>query len=106
LERLEDMLPEYDFVTSLPVGRTKKEIYAFFFKSSIISVLGTPYVYDDSHDDFIREPYIACFKAGNFDFVLINIHVLWGESAAERKEEKKLLDNILLDVLSDSKGEN
>src|SRR4030067_1846012 len=32
------------------------------------------YVYNDTNSVFEREPYIASFKIGNFDFVLAGIH--------------------------------
>lgn len=40
-----------------------------------------------------RPPYAASFKAGNFDFVVIAVHVRWGKSKAKRMEELELLAN-------------
>lgn len=31
-----------------------------------------------------RSPYMASFRAGNFDFVLLSVHIRWGDSAAAR----------------------
>ena len=31
-----------------------------------------------------RSPYIASFRAGNFDFILISVHVRWGDHAKDR----------------------
>jgi len=98
LDRLKTILPEYNYIASSPVGRTVKEIYAYFYKPSVISTIGTAYTFPDPNDLFIREPYIACFRAGNFDFTLITIHVLYGDSETERREEIKLLDDVLLNV--------
>ncbi|MGH9510442.1 MAG: endonuclease/exonuclease/phosphatase family protein [Terriglobales bacterium] len=36
---------------------------------------------------FWRTPYIASFRAGTFDFVLISVHVLWGQVSADRAVE-------------------
>lgn len=36
---------------------------------------------------FWRAPYLASFKAGNFDFVALTTHVRWGNSAAGRVGE-------------------
>jgi len=105
LNRLKNILPEYDYIASDPVGTSVKELYVFFYKPSIISPIGTAYIYPDPNDVFIREPYVACFKAGNFDFTLINVHVLYGDSEAERREEIKLLDDVLLNVDEHNGGE-
>ena len=36
---------------------------------------------------FWRTPYIASFRAGTFDFVLISVHVLWGTVSDDRAVE-------------------
>ena len=41
-------------------------------------------------EQFWRTPYIASFRAGTFDFVLLSVHLQWGE-VASREEELKLL---------------
>jgi len=105
LDRLLTILPEYNYIASSPVGRTVKEIYAFFYKPSVISTIGTAYTFPDPNDDFIREPFVGCFKSGNFDFTLVTIHVLYGDSEAERREEIKLLDDVLLNVDENNGGE-
>ncbi len=38
-----------------------------------------------------RSPYVASFKAGNFDFVVLSTHVRWGENAASRVVELRML---------------
>jgi len=70
LNRLKNILQDYNYIASDPVGTSVKEIYAFFYKPSMISTVGTAFIYPDPNDDFIREPCVACFKAGNFDFTL------------------------------------
>jgi endonuclease/exonuclease/phosphatase family metal-dependent hydrolase len=49
---------------------------------------------------------VASFKACNFDFTLINIHVLYGDSETQRIEEIKLLDGVLAEVDKDNWSEN
>lgn len=68
--------PEYSFVRSERVGRTSsKEAYAYIYNTETVQFIqGSDYVYSDVNDVFEREPYIAIFKAGNFDFVLVGIH--------------------------------
>lgn len=48
----------------------------------------------------MREPFIAMFKAGEFDFYVINIHSIYGESVSERREEAKKLAGVYAVVQS------
>ena len=68
--------PNYSFIESERLGRTSsKEAYAYIYNTETVQFIqGSDYVYNDVNDVFEREPYIACFKAGNFDFVLVGIH--------------------------------
>ena len=68
--------PDYSFIRSERVGRTSsKEAYAYIYNTETIQFTpGSDYIYNDVDDVFEREPYIAGFKAGNFDFVLVGIH--------------------------------
>ena len=58
----------------------------------------------DTNDEFIREPFYASFKIGQFDFTLIAIHVIFGDSIGDRREEKhkpwirEKLARILIDM--------
>jgi hypothetical protein len=38
-----------------------------------------------------RSPYIASFRAGNYDFVAVIAHIRWGKGLAGRKKELQLL---------------
>jgi len=38
-----------------------------------------------------RSPYLASFRAGKFDFVVITVHMRWGDSKDERKKALKRL---------------
>lgn len=51
---------------------------------------GTEYIADDS---WWRSPYVATFKAGNYDFIAFTTHVRWGESDAARLKEIQGLAN-------------
>ncbi len=68
--------PEYAFIRSERLGRsTSKEACAYFYNTYTVSYLdGTARVWDDEEDIFEREPYIAGFVAGEFDFTLVGIH--------------------------------
>ena len=67
---------KYKFVRSERLGRTaSKEAYAYFYNSETVEFIEySDYVYDDVDDVFEREPYIASFRSGNFDFTLVGIH--------------------------------
>ena len=68
--------PEYAFIRSERLGRSSsKEAYAYYYNTETVSYLdGTAHVWDDVGDVFEREPYIASFSSGNFDFTLVGIH--------------------------------
>ena len=66
----------YAYVESERLGRsTSKESYAYFWNTETVEYLeGTAYVYNDTGDVFEREPYVASFTSGGFDFTLVGIH--------------------------------
>jgi len=68
--------PNYNFIRSERLGRTtSKEAYAYIYNTETIRFIqDSDYVYNDVEDVFEREPYIASFRAGNFDFVIVGIH--------------------------------
>jgi endonuclease/exonuclease/phosphatase family metal-dependent hydrolase len=98
LDRLLAILPGWDYIASAEVGNIAKERYAYFYRASIFTPLGTDHVFNDANDDFIREPYIAHFNAGEFDFTLVTIHVIYGDTVEERRAEIRLLDDVLASV--------
>ena len=66
----------YSYIESPRLGRTtSKEAYAYIYNTQTVQFIqGSDYVYNDNNDVFEREPYIATFKIGNFDFTLAGIH--------------------------------
>lgn len=44
-----------------------------------------------------RMPYMASFRAGSFDFVVIAVHIRWGKSLGDRQQELALLARWLAD---------
>jgi len=72
-----------------------KEHYGMIWRNTHLSILTDPEILVDQRDDFVREPYIGYFKAGQFDFILATIHVVWGDSIVGRREEIKKLDDLL-----------
>ena len=95
LDRLMERLPGWDYVLSLPVGRGVKEFYAFLYREEMFELLGAPYTVEDGEDLFIREPFVAHFRCGSFDFTVVTIHSIYGERKADRRAEAALLDDVI-----------
>ena len=94
---LSQMGKMYDYQFSPAVGRGVKERCAFLYKKERVSVIRPGELYPDTadgKDDFIRDPYWATFRAGEFDFSVIAVHVIWGERVAQRKAEVKALADV------------
>ena len=85
---------DYDYVASPPVGAKVKERYAFLFDPQIVQVIEQGKVFPDPNDTFLREPYFATFKAGEFDFTAIAVHVIWGDSVNQRRREIQELAHV------------
>jgi endonuclease/exonuclease/phosphatase family metal-dependent hydrolase len=49
---------------------------------------GTEYL---SEKSFWRSPYMASFKSGSFDFVVLTVHIRWGDSTDARRDEIEML---------------
>lgn len=64
---------------------------------------GSEYLSDES---WWRAPYVASFKAGNFDFLAFTVHVRWGESEAQRQVEIQGLANWLEAKIKDRNCED
>ncbi len=98
LQRAESMLEtmgkDYNYQVSDQVGRGVKERYAFLYDKSKVAVIETGKIFSDPDDVFIREPYYATFRSGKFDFTIIAIHVIWGDTVAERRAESRSLAKV------------
>lgn len=88
--------PEYAFIRSERLGRsTSKEAYAYFYNTQTVSYLdGTAHVWNDEGDIFEREPYIAGFTAGEFDFTLVGIHAKPDDAVKEIGSLTLVFDTI------------
>jgi deoxyribonuclease-1-like protein len=88
--------PEYAFIRSERLGRsTSKEAYAYFYNTHTVSYLeGTAHVWDDADDIFEREPYIASFISGEFDFTLVGIHAKPDDAVNEIASLTLVFDSI------------
>lgn len=105
--RLLAMLPGWEAVVSDAVGRGVRERYAFFYRRGAVEQAGTAFLLPDPADLFIREPFIAGFRAGNFDFTLVTVHLLYGSGKSHRRRELVLLDEVVevVDFLDGEEGD-
>ena len=97
----------YDYQFSPAVGRGVKERYAFLYRSKLVNVVRQGELYRDAadgKDDFIRDPYWATFRAGEFDFSVIAVHVIWGNTVGPRKAEVKALAEVY-EYVQDANGD-
>ncbi len=63
-------------LVSPPSGTgSEREQYTFLYRKKSIRRLGSPKL---AEGNFARPPFIASFRAGNFDFTVISIHVCFG----------------------------
>jgi endonuclease/exonuclease/phosphatase family metal-dependent hydrolase len=77
--------PSYEYIRSERLGRTtSKEAYAYFYNTETVDFIeDSEFVYNDADDVFEREPYIASFRSGSFDFTLVGIHIKPDDAFAE-----------------------
>ena len=98
LRRTEQLLEEggrdYDYLMSPPVGAKVKERYAFLFDRGMVRVIEDGEVFPDPNDAFLREPYFASFRVGEFDFTVVAVHIIWGNSVVQRRREVQELASV------------
>ncbi len=67
--------PRYAMFESARLGRTaSKEQYVVYYVPARVELLDA-FVQPDPDDEFEREPIIATFRSGNFDFTLVAVHI-------------------------------
>jgi endonuclease/exonuclease/phosphatase family metal-dependent hydrolase len=85
----------YRYLASKKVGTERvKEIYVYLYRTDKVEAVKNYGVYPDTEDDFIRESFIAMFKSGEFDFYVINIHSIYGDSVSERRDKARKLSGV------------
>lgn len=109
LKRAEAMLAgmgrDYDYQISGEVGRGVKEQYAFLYDKDKVAVVTPGKIYGDPEDHFIREPYFATFRAGEFDFTIIATHIIWGDKISERRREIQKMVDVYENIQDDDPSE-
>jgi len=86
----------YDYIISDRLGRTRsKEQYAFVYDTGTIDLIsGSSYVVADPNDVFEREPFVAFFRSGNFDFKIVNNHIKPKDVSAELSQLAVVINEI------------
>jgi len=96
LNLVNDADTRYDYVISERLGRTgSKEQYAFVYNPETVDLVPeSSYVVEDPDDVFEREPFVAFFRGGNFDFKVINNHIKPGDVEAELSRLAAVINDI------------
>jgi deoxyribonuclease-1-like protein len=84
----------YEALVSEQVGRGVKERYAFLWRPDKVERLDDGQFYPNPDDRLIRPPFWVSFRAGNFDFTLITIHSIFGDTIGERRAEAALMTDV------------
>ncbi len=101
LKRLQNYLPgNYKFLVSEKSGNNER--FAFLYdkrtvvNTGFVSNLTYP-VSGKTHTGYQlhRIPYAASFKAGRFDFIVVNVHIYYGSGSAGKAEREKEIRNIV-----------
>lgn len=92
---------KWSAVFSPLVGTTHhKEVYAFLYRPKAAQLLNSSLL-DDPNDKWVREPFLAQFRTTQgFDFVAAAVHIVWGDTAKERRKEVEALGKKLQQVQS------
>ena len=96
LNLVNDADAQYDYVISERLGRTtSKEQYVFVYNTKTVTLIAnSDYVVDDPNDVFEREPFVAYFRSGNFDFKIVNNHIKPDDAGEELKQLAVVINSI------------
>lgn len=83
-----------------------REFYAFIYRKEKFQEARKIGFYKEKNDnEFMREPYGAYFKSGNFDFVFVIAHSIFGDKEKQRLIEASNYLNVY-EYFSKETGEN
>lgn len=111
LSTLLEILPgNYKFLVSDPTGNNER--FAFIYDTR--TVINTGLVCEIGFDvpasthtgyQLHRMPYCASFKAGRFDFIIVNVHIYYGKSKVQKAQREKEISKLAEFVNKHSKVE-
>jgi endonuclease/exonuclease/phosphatase family metal-dependent hydrolase len=79
------------------------ERYAFLWRADRIEALDEPQLYaGPSAESFSRVPAVARFKSGQFDFIVVAVHLWYGDKAnnPQRRTEMQALTRVVQELTS------
>jgi len=86
---------DYRMVEGPRLGRTSsKEQYVVYYATDRAQLLDA-YTLPDPADAFEREPLVATFRAGNFDFSIVGCHIKPDDAEAELQALSRAVDQIV-----------
>ena len=93
----------YAMIEGPRLGRTSsKAQYVFYYRPSVLTFVDS-FTVPDPDDRFEREPLVARFQAGLFDFRLVGVHIkpddAYGELAAVAEVADAVVDSTEGDVI-------
>jgi len=75
-----------------------KEVYAYLYRKASVELVRAELL-DDATDRWVREPFLARFQTPKgFDFILAAVHIVWGDTVAERRLEVEGLGKKLAKI--------
>ena len=111
LSNLQKLLPgEYRVLVTDPTGNNER--FAFLYdrrtviSTGLVCEIGFP-VSAEEHTGFQlhRMPYCASFKAGRFDFIIVNVHIFYGKTKKDEDLRVKEIDWLVDTINKRSKGD-
>lgn len=85
---------------------TNSETVSILPNGETVESLGQGKLWTDTEDWFSKEPFTASFRAGDFDFTLINFHAIIGSSENEIRTEGALIDDVYQAIQDEDPLEN
>lgn len=105
-----ERMPGYEARVSGEVGAVRREYYAFLFRTASVSCVQTG-LFADPNKKLERPPFVGTFHTTDsrhrrkFDFTLLTVHVLFGNSKSQRRGELEHLAECAAQVLKNNGAE-
>jgi len=93
--------PAYAMYEGPRLGRSSNtEQYAAYYRVDRVELQGA-YILPDPYDLFEREPLVAAFRAGNFDFILVAVHT----KPTSAYQELQALASVTMSIINENPAE-
>jgi endonuclease/exonuclease/phosphatase family metal-dependent hydrolase len=101
LQKLQQILPgDYRILVTDPTGNYERFAFLYDKRTVIPTGLACEIGFNVLAKDHVgyqlhRMPFCASFRAGRFDFVIINVHIFCGSTALEKREREKEITKLV-----------